>query len=115
MTGACLTPEIRANHSGDFNHGRENQDRSTTRGRTNCASPAEGGEGLDLGSYGRPEPKILGAAAAYLPDPEKAIGYDLDASVPGTSSTPHLVHVWMEGDVYSAPRPELQSDEATAR
>lgn len=40
---------------------------------------------------------------AYL----EAIGYNLDASVPEASSEPHLVHVWLEGDVYPQPRPKL--------
>lgn len=40
----------------------------------------------------------------------EAIGYNLSASVPSESSSPHLVHVWLEGDAYPAPRPSLISE-----
>jgi len=43
---------------------------------------------------------------AYL----EAIGYNLPASVPSESASPHLVHVWLEGDAYPAPRPSLISE-----
>jgi hypothetical protein len=48
---------------------------------------------------------------AYL----ESIGYDLDASVSPTSALPHLVHVWLEGDVYVKPRPALQSERTPTR
>lgn len=43
---------------------------------------------------------------AYL----ESISYDLDGSVPLTSSTPNLVHIWLEGDVYTQPRPVLHRE-----
>ena len=36
------------------------------------------------------------------------IGYTLQASVPDGASS--LVHIWLEGDVYPAPRPALQAE-----
>jgi hypothetical protein len=36
------------------------------------------------------------------------IGYTLQASVPDRASS--LVHIWLEGDVYPAPRPALQAE-----
>ena len=47
---------------------------------------------------------------AYL----EFMSYDLDASVPPTSATPNLVHVWLEGDAYPQPRPPLHSEGTTA-
>lgn len=40
----------------------------------------------------------------------EAISYDLDASIPASTVEPHLVHVWLEGDVYPQPRPALHSE-----
>lgn len=40
---------------------------------------------------------------AYL----EALGYDLDPSVSVAPDSPHLVHIWLEGDVYPQPRPLL--------
>lgn len=42
---------------------------------------------------------------AYL----EAIGYNLAPTVPEDSETLDLVHVWLEGDAYSQPRPKLFS------
>lgn len=47
---------------------------------------------------------------AYL----ESISYDLDGSVPLTSSTPNLVHIWLEGDVYTQPRPVLHREGTSA-
>jgi hypothetical protein len=41
---------------------------------------------------------------AYL----ESIGYNIDNSVPETTVSPYLVHVWLEGDAYPLPRPPLQ-------
>ncbi|RJG39954.1 hypothetical protein D3Y55_32435 (plasmid) [Mesorhizobium sp. DCY119] len=41
---------------------------------------------------------------AYL----ESIGYNFQASAEPTSTTPHLIHVWLEGDVYPQPRPRLK-------
>jgi hypothetical protein len=43
---------------------------------------------------------------AYL----ESISYDLDKSVPSTSATPNLIHIWLEGEVYPQPRPALHSE-----
>jgi hypothetical protein len=43
------------------------------------------------------------------------IGYDLAAIVPGIITAPSIVHVWLEGDVYPAPRPALQAEGAANR
>lgn len=45
----------------------------------------------------------------------EAIGYDLDASIPAVTAEPHLVHVWLEGDVYPQPRPALHSESVPVR
>ena len=37
----------------------------------------------------------------------ESIGYELEASVPGTIDPPNLVHIWLEGEVYPQPRPAL--------
>lgn len=39
----------------------------------------------------------------------ESIGYDLTPSVPSKSPAPNLFHVWLEGEVYPKPRPELDS------
>lgn len=41
---------------------------------------------------------------AYL----ESIGYDFDASADLASPTPHIIHVWLEGEVYPQPRPRLK-------
>ncbi|PDT16095.1 hypothetical protein CO670_15045 [Rhizobium sp. J15] len=41
---------------------------------------------------------------AYL----ESIGYNFIPSVDLASSAPHLIHVWLEGDVYPQPRPRLK-------
>ena len=43
------------------------------------------------------------------------IGYDLSAAVPAAITAPSLVHIWLEGDAYPAPRPALQAEGATHR
>jgi hypothetical protein len=43
----------------------------------------------------------------------ESIGYDLDRSIPATSTTPNLVHVWLEGDVYTQPRPARRIEGTT--
>ena len=43
------------------------------------------------------------------------IGYDLPAAVPEVIASPNLVHIWLEGDVYPAPRPALHAEGATGR
>lgn len=43
------------------------------------------------------------------------IGYDLGAAVPTAITAPRLVHVWLEGDVYLAPRPALQTEGVPTR
>jgi hypothetical protein len=48
---------------------------------------------------------------AYL----ESIGYDLDASISQASESPHLVHVWLEGDAYPQPRPPLLSERTAIR
>lgn len=45
----------------------------------------------------------------------ESIGYDLDGAVPTTSATPNLLHVWLEGDVYPQPRPEIRRGWTTAK
>lgn len=40
------------------------------------------------------------------------IGYDLTAAVPATIALPRLVHIWLEGDAYPAPRPALHAEGA---
>lgn len=40
------------------------------------------------------------------------IGYDLSAAVPDAIAAPSLVHIWLEGEVYPAPRPALQAEGA---
>jgi hypothetical protein len=47
---------------------------------------------------------------AYL----ESLSYDLDGSVPATSTTPNLVHIWLEGDVYPQPRPKLYKEGTAA-
>lgn len=42
---------------------------------------------------------------AYL----EALGYDLEASVSDAPDSPHLVHIWLEGEVYPQPRPLLHT------
>ena len=37
----------------------------------------------------------------------ESIGYELEASVPGTIDPPRLIHMWLEGEVYPQPRPAL--------
>ncbi len=48
---------------------------------------------------------------AYL----EAIGYEFDTSGPAHGVGSNLVHIWLEGDVYPAPRPALRSEGAPAR
>lgn len=43
------------------------------------------------------------------------IGYDLAAAVPSRIAAPNLVHIWLEGEVYPAPRPALQAEGARRR
>ncbi len=43
------------------------------------------------------------------------IGYDLAGAVPAEIAAPSLVHIWLEGDVYPAPRPALQAEGAQRR
>lgn len=43
------------------------------------------------------------------------IGYDLAAVVPDGIAAPNLVHIWLEGEVYAAPRPALQAEGAARR
>lgn len=45
----------------------------------------------------------------------EAMGYDLDQSVRTVSGASHLVHVWLEGDVYPQPRPALHSESGSVR
>ena len=45
----------------------------------------------------------------------ESMGYDLDESIPTTSATSNLVHIWLEGDVYPQPRPVRQNQGTTAR
>lgn len=47
---------------------------------------------------------------AYL----ESISYNVDPSVPATTTAPHLVHIWLEGDAYPLPRPPLQGERTTA-
>lgn len=46
---------------------------------------------------------------AYL----ESIGYNVDKSVPATTVSPYLVHIWLEGDAYPLPRPSLQGERTT--
>ena len=39
----------------------------------------------------------------------ESLGYDLEASVPERIDQPHLIHVWLEGEVYPQSRPNLQA------
>jgi hypothetical protein len=41
------------------------------------------------------------------------IGYELDAAIPKGIAAPNLVHIWLEGDVYTASRPVLQTEGVT--
>lgn len=41
---------------------------------------------------------------AYL----ESIGYELEDTVPEEIERPNLIHIWLEGDVYSRPRPSLR-------
>ena len=41
---------------------------------------------------------------AYL----ESIGYELSGTVPKEVDKPNLIHIWLEGDVYSEPRPVLR-------
>ena len=41
---------------------------------------------------------------AYL----ESIGYELEDTVPEEIEKPYLIHIWLEGDVYSRPRPSLR-------
>jgi hypothetical protein len=43
------------------------------------------------------------------------ISYDLGAAAPAAIAAPNLVHIWLEGDVYLAPRPALQAEGAPRR
>jgi hypothetical protein len=43
------------------------------------------------------------------------IGYHLGGSVPATIADPTLVHIWLAGDVYPAPKPALQAQGAPHR
>lgn len=43
------------------------------------------------------------------------IGYDLAAAVPDDIADPNLVHIWLEGEVYPAPRPALQTEGVVGR
>lgn len=45
----------------------------------------------------------------------EAISYDLDGSIPAVTDAPHLVHVWLDGDVYPQPRPPLHAEGSPAR
>ncbi|MGR4866728.1 hypothetical protein [Caulobacter sp. LARHSG274] len=45
----------------------------------------------------------------------EAIGYHLDGSIPTVTEASHLVHVWLEGEVYTQPRPKLHSESGSAR
>ena len=44
----------------------------------------------------------------------ESIGYQLADAVPQGVNRPNLVHVWLEGDVYPAPRPALRMDGMSA-
>ena len=43
---------------------------------------------------------------AYL----ESIGYELADSMPAINTTPNLLHIWLEGDVYPQPRPPLHRE-----
>ena len=47
---------------------------------------------------------------AYL----ESIGYELESSIPKEIDEPDLIHLWLEGDVYPYPRPELPTEGSTA-
>ena len=40
----------------------------------------------------------------------ESIGYELADSVPEIYTTPNLLHIWLEGDVYPQPRPPLHRE-----
>jgi hypothetical protein len=43
------------------------------------------------------------------------IGYNFQAAIPDRVAAPSLVHIWLEGDVYPAPRPTLHAEGGARR
>ncbi|MYD69359.1 MAG: hypothetical protein F4W89_01245 [Acidobacteria bacterium] len=43
------------------------------------------------------------------------LGYDVEESLPVTTDSPCLIHLWLEGDVYPQPRPPLPSEASPSR
>lgn len=45
----------------------------------------------------------------------ESIGYDLGSSVPTEIVAPNLVHIWLEGEIYPQPRPDLLAEGVATR